>query len=155
VRSGPDLVGAAREVMQAARYCALITLDASGRPQARTMDAFPPEADMTVWLATNPKSRKVEQIRKDPRVTLYYFDASSQSYVTLFGRARLVDDVAEKGKRWKDDWKAFYPDRDASYLLMSVAPERLEILSPKRGIANDPVTWTPSSVDLGPQKRRP
>ena len=43
-----------------------------GQPQARLMDAFEPEADLTVWLATNARTRKVRQLRHDPRATLAY-----------------------------------------------------------------------------------
>ena len=52
-----DLIAAARKRMTAQTYCALITLDASGRPSVRTMNPFPPEEDMTVWFATNDRSR--------------------------------------------------------------------------------------------------
>ena len=143
------LLGVAREIMQAARYCAVITVDEAGWPQARTIDAFAPDETMVVWFATNPKSRKVAQIQKDPRVTLYYFDVRSQGYVTLLGRARLVNDKAEKSTRWKEGWEAFWPDRDASYLLVEVTPERLEVVSPTHGIGTDPVTWKPFTVEFG------
>ena len=55
------------EIMSAAGTCTLITLDQEGRPRARVMDAFLPEDDFTVWFGTNPKSRKVAQIKNDPR----------------------------------------------------------------------------------------
>ena len=58
----PDtLISAAREIMAEARYCALITVDASGHPQARTMDPFAPEDGMVVWFGTNLNSRKVKE----------------------------------------------------------------------------------------------
>ena len=148
----PDPLAVAREIMQAARYCTLVTFGEDVYPEARLMDAFPPEADLTVWMATNPKSRKVAQIRKNPRVTLHCFDTASMGTVTLFGLARLVNDPAEKKKRWKDEWRDFYPDRDAGYLLIAVTPDRLEILSPAHGIGNDPVTWKPLTIQL-PVKR--
>jgi hypothetical protein len=47
------LIAAACEIMAGQTYCALITIDESGRPQVRTMNPFPPEEDMTVWFATN------------------------------------------------------------------------------------------------------
>ncbi len=144
------LLAAAREIMNAARFCALITLDESGRAQARTMDAFPPEDDMTVWFGTNPRSRKVSQIRRNPRVTLYYFDPQSQGYVTLFGTARLVNDPKEKKVRWKDAWVEFYPDREKDYILIAVTPERLEVVSPKHGIANSGADWLPPSIRFAP-----
>ena len=72
-QAAPDraaVIKVAREVMQQARYCDMVTLGEDGQPQARVVDAFAPEADLTVWIATKPLSRKIAQIRKDPRVTL-------------------------------------------------------------------------------------
>jgi general stress protein 26 len=149
---GERLIAAAREIMAAARYCALITLDSSGRPQARTLDPFPPDENMVVWLGTNPRSRKVAEIRRNPRVTLYYFDREGEAYVTISGIARLVNDPKEKAKRWKDEWKDFYPDRARNYLLIAVQPDRLEVVSVKKGIVGDPNTWTPPSVNFRKHK---
>jgi general stress protein 26 len=149
------LLEVAREIMKAARYCALITLDSSGRAQARTMDAFPPDNDMVVWFGTNPLSRKVKEIERDPRVTLYYFDHKLQGYATILGRARLVDDPEEKRVRWKDDWKEFYPDRNKDYLLIAVIPERIEVVSPKHGVAGGNAGWTPPSVDVPLMRPKP
>src|SRR5438876_8347104 len=84
-RSNDKLIAAAREIMTTTRYCALITSDDRGRANARTMDAFAPDDQMIVWLATNPRSRKVVEIRRHPHVTLYYFDRENQAYVTLYG----------------------------------------------------------------------
>ena len=73
--------------MSAAPYVALATVDARGRPAVRAMDAEAPGEDMVVWLATNPSSRKVRQIRAEPQVALYYLDADGPGYVTLVGSA--------------------------------------------------------------------
>ncbi|MDX6384092.1 MAG: hypothetical protein QOK48_1665, partial [Blastocatellia bacterium] len=82
-----SLLATAREIMKTARYCALITLDSKGRPHARTMDPFAPDENMVVWLGTNASSRKVTEIRRSQHVTLYYFVAADQAYVTISGRA--------------------------------------------------------------------
>jgi len=95
---------------------------------------FSPDENMTVWFGTNPLSRKVSEIRRNPQVTLYYFDRENQAYVSMQGIARLVNDPKEKARHWKDDWKAFYPDRDKSYLLIEVRPVRLEVVNTKTGI---------------------
>ena len=141
-----ELIAAARETMTTARYCALITLDSSGRAQARTLDPFPPDENMVVWLGTNPRSRKVAAIRRNPRVTLYYFDREAQAYVTIYGVARLVNDPKAKLEWWKDEWKAFYPDRTKDYLLIKVTPQKLEVVNVKKGIVGAPHTWNPPSV---------
>jgi general stress protein 26 len=148
------LIATAREIMETARYCALITVDSKGRTHARTMDPFPPDENMLVWFGTNPRSRKVAEIRGNRRVVLYYFDRESAAYVTISGFARLVNDSKEKARRWKDEWKAFYPDRDKGYLLIAVTPNELEIVSEKKGIVGDAVRWSPPRVRFRSAPRR-
>ncbi len=140
--------------MTTTRYCALITTDNHGRPNARTMDAFAPDEKMVVWLATNPLSRKVAEIRRNPHVTLYYFDRENQAYVTLHGIARLINDKNEKARHWKDEWKAFYPDRDQSYLLIEVRPLKLEVVNVKTGVVGKSRNWDPPTVNFPMGKRK-
>lgn len=147
--SRDTLIATAREIMKTARYCALITTDSKGRTHARTMDPFPPDENMLVWFGTNPKSRKVAEIRRHSQVVLYYFDREGPAYVTIRGIARLVNDPKEKAGWWKDEWKAFYPDREKGYLLIAFTPNELEIVSEKKGILGDAVSWTPPTIQFG------
>jgi hypothetical protein len=64
------VIAAAIDIVQKARYCTFITIDQQGQPQARIVDPLAPDAGFTVWIATNPLTRKVEQVRSNPRVTL-------------------------------------------------------------------------------------
>jgi general stress protein 26 len=146
--SRDTLLAAAREIMAAARYLALITLDSAGHPQARAIDPFAPDGDFVVRIGTNRRTRKVAEIARDPRVTLYYFDELSAAYVTIRGTARVVTDSAETARHWKPEWAAFYPDR-AEYVLIAVTPARLEVVSEGRGIVGDPMTWAPPAVVFG------
>jgi len=130
----------AREIIDAAGNCALITLDKEGQSRARTMDPFTPEDDFTIWFGTNTKSRKVKQIKNNPRVTLYYFDKPSSSYVTIHGKAVIVDGAKEKKQYWKKEWSAFYPDYPQGYALIKVTPEWMEVISELRGITGDSIT---------------
>jgi PPOX class probable F420-dependent enzyme len=146
----PAILKAARELMEKARFCALVTIGEDGYPQARTVDAFAPEEDMTVWIATNAVTRKVAEVGRDPRVTLYYYEPGGPGYVTLQGKATAVRDPAEKAKRWKEDWAAFYREKNRGddYVLLRVAPFRLEIVSYAHGLLNDPATWRPLAVEF-------
>ena len=136
---------AAREIMAAQTYCALITLDESGRPQVRTMNPFPPDEGMVVWMATNTGSRKAEEIRKDTRVTLYYANhAQAIGYVAITGRAELVTDMNEILKRKRAYWDSSFPGLK-NLVLIKVIPEQIDVLNYKQGMNGDPVTWrTPS-----------
>jgi general stress protein 26 len=149
--SRDELLAVARRVMTDARYATLATVDESGRPQSRIMDPFPPDSQMVVWLGTNAHTRKVAQIRSEPRVALTYFDPATYGYVTLVGRATLVDDPAETAMRFKPEWEALYRDRDRDYLLIRVVPERLELVSVADGVGEvDPISWHPPTVEFQP-----
>lgn len=151
--AAPDraaVIKAAATIMEAARYCTLVTIGEDGHPQARIVDAFAPEEGMVVWMATTPVTRKVAQIRKDARVTLSYYDTKTMHYVVLLGRAALVTDPAEKAKRWKEPWARLYKDRNRGddYLLVKVTPIRLEVSAEDLGIRHDPKTWRPTLVEF-------
>ncbi len=132
---------AAKEIMKDANTCALITLDKDGFPIVRMMDPFLPENDFTVWLATNPNSRKASQIKKNPKVSLYYVEQGSAGYVMLQGNAELINDPEEKVKRWKEGWEAFYPNKLEDYLLIKVTPLSMEVASYNHNLLGDPKTW--------------
>lgn len=146
----PEVLAAARQVISAARFCTLITLDAGGHPQARVMDPFPPDEDFTIWMATNRSTRKVRQLEADPRVTLSCFDSEGIAYVTLLGVAELVDDESERERHFKPEWGDFYVDQQhgPDFVLIRLVPFRLEIVSIVHGIASDPMAWRPRIVDL-------
>jgi general stress protein 26 len=143
-----SIIAAAREIIGMQKYCALINVDSSGKPQVRTMNPFPPEDDMTVWIATNSRSRKVKEIRNNPQVCLYYADhTKAAGYVSISGKAVLVDDMNEKLKRKREYWNQAFPDWNY-LMLIQVIPERLEVINYKRGMLNDSVTWSAPSVEF-------
>lgn len=144
----PSLEEFARRIVRAVPYPTFITTDASGRPQARTVQPMQPDSGWTVWFATNPRTRKVAEVERDARVVLHYFDQSTLSYVSLVGRARVVRDRATTAAHWDQAWDAFYPDRDSSVVLIAVEAERLEIVSATLGISGDAATWSPPTVRL-------
>ena len=143
-----SIIAAAREIMGMQTYCALVTVDSSGQPHARTMNPFPPERDMTVWIATNSRSRKAREILNDSRVCLYYADHQQASgYVAIAGKAVLVDDMNEKLKRKRGYWDQAFPDWQ--YLvLIKVVPQKIEVINYARGMVNDPVSWSAPAVDF-------
>jgi general stress protein 26 len=141
---------AAREIARKARYATFITIGPEGQPQARIVDALGPDEDFAVWIGTNPATRKIAEIAKDPRVTISFFEPSMPAFVTLIGTATVVTDPAVKAKHWKESWAPFYKNesRGADFALLKFVPHRLEIVSEKDGFVNEPATWRPVTVDF-------
>jgi len=141
-----NLKDVAKEIMNNANTCALITVDTNHRPRVRMMGTLKPDEDFTVWFGTNPNSRKVKQIKQNREVTVYYTEEGNSGYVMLQGTAQLVNDSKEKEIHWKDDWKEFYPNYPDDYLLIKVSPNWLEVVSYKHNILGDSKTWEPAKV---------
>lgn len=148
---GPaEIRAAAFDVMRAARYCTLITVGADGHPQARIVDPLVAEGEGSIWIATNPLTRKVDDIKRDPRVTLMFFNAAANEYVAVMARASVVTDANRKAAHWKAEWQPFYKEKatGADFMLFEVKPFRLEISSPRHHLNNDPKTWRPVVLEF-------
>lgn len=143
-----NLKSIAREIIAESTHCNLITVDDEGRPRVRVMDAFAPENDFTVWLATNPRSRKVEQIKSNPNATLYYLTPDRMSYVMIQGVAEIVNDVDKKNEYWKEGWESFYLDKSKDMILIKVSPRWMEIVSYPNGVLGDTETWKPVILEF-------
>ena len=145
--SRDSLLTLARTIIDSAQCRTFITVDENGKPQARTMSPFPPEENMVIWLGTNPRSRKVQQIKNNPNVLVFYYDTKSFSYVSVAGQASIVDDPVKKAHYWKESWTQYYPDPDKDYTLIEVTPKRLEICSFKYKLFWDP-TGKPHYIEF-------
>jgi len=144
------ILASAREVMSQARYCALISVDSAGQPQARTVDPLPGDGSLDVWVLTNRSSRKIEQLRHNPRAALYYFYLTKPGYVTLLGEAELIETAAAKALSWRPAWGESLREQIAreEFVLIHIRPRHLEIVSYAHGLPNDPKTMLPVMLDL-------
>lgn len=147
------ILSAARAIIAEDSNCALITIDAEGRPRARTVKASAPDEDMTIWIATRPSTRKVKQIQQNDKVTLYFNDDAKSSYVSVMGRATLHDDLATKEAKSffdKSSLKKFWPNYPDNYVLIKVVPTWIEVMG--HGVEGHPETWRPQAVILYDQR---
>jgi len=135
-----------REVINRAYFGTFITMHGN-YPHPRVMEPFPPDSNWTVWLGTNRLSRKVKEIRQNPVAVLHYFDRTSPAYVTLYGRAYLVDDPQMKDSIWRPAWEEFYPGKK-NYMLIRFETDSLEMINPAKNLPGDSVTWKPYGVRI-------
>jgi len=152
------LLDSARVLMVKDENVALVTVDSDGQPRVRTVRAFlepvdslRPASGVTVWVMTRLTTRKVEQIRRHPQVTLYFNDDARVSYASIMGTAVVHTDPNHPGaNRHYDEGYArfFWPDFPRDFVMIEVRPRWLEYMGP--GLGNDRQTWRPQSVVFTP-----
>jgi len=144
-----SVIAAAREIMELQPYCALITFDSCGLPNVRTMNPYPLGEDMTVWMATNRRSRKAKEILNNPSVCLYFADHKNGSgYAAINGKAIIIDDKDTLVKKKRDYWEQAVPDWKNVLVLIKVIPEKLEVVNYKRGLYGNPDTWKSPFIEF-------
>jgi general stress protein 26 len=140
------IILAAREIIKDTYYCALVTIDSSGQPQTRTMNPFPVNDELITWFATSRTSRKVMEIKSNPKVCVYYADhVSAKGYVTITGRAEVIDDKELLLKMKRDYWSGI-PDWQNKFVLIKIIPLTMEVINYKHGLNNDPKTFKAPSI---------
>ena len=131
----------------------LVTVDEFNRPRVRSVRAFrlerpaTPRERFTVFILTRQSTRKIEQIAKNPLVTLYFNEDQRASYTTIMGRATVHRDP--KNPRLQSfldpaTVKFFWPAFPQDFVMIEVVPDWLEFIGP--GLWNDPETWRPQAV---------
>ena len=70
------------------------------------------------------------------------------SYVSLYGKAQLIDDIRLKNKYWKDEWTPYYKNIETDCVLIKIIPESLEIVSLSNEVFGDSKTWKPKTIRI-------
>lgn len=139
---------AAREIIKETVYCALVTIDSTGQPQVRTMNPFPANDELITWFATSRTSRKVREIKNNPKVCVYYADhLSAKGYVNITGTAEVIDDKELLIKMKRDYWENI-PGWQNIFVLIKIVPKTIEVINYKHGLNNDPESFRAPSIVL-------
>ena len=126
-----QLLNAVRGLMKTTEYCFFITRGGDGQSQARLMQPYDPENDLTIYFGASPASRKVRELQKQSRVSLAFFNQQETAYVTLLGTATITDKPDLVRKYWRANWNDLFPGgpEGDDYLLIKFVPERIEMMN--------------------------
>ena len=80
-----------------------------GTPNIKAMLKMENEGLKTVWMGTNTSSRRVEQLRRDPRACLYFIDMETWMGVMLVGETELLQDAESRQRLWREGFEKYYP----------------------------------------------
>jgi general stress protein 26 len=140
------VLAAARTTIKRKAYCLLITHGPGGQLAARVLQPAAPEGDpLVIWLGTDPRTRKVQEIRANPRATLVYQDDGHSACVVLKGEISLVEDAALRNRYFRPTWWAFMPQGpNQDFVLLKFTPHQLEVLDFSAGITPAPFGMQPA-----------
>ena len=135
-----DLLRIARDIVDRTPYCMAATVGASGEANARVLQPGKFKDDWSVRFMTDRRSRKIGEIERTGRLTLAYQNDASAAYVTLVGRATIIDDVEVKKATWNPASLRWHPGgpTDPHVVLVEFVAERIEIWSGSHGVLPDP-----------------
>ncbi len=127
------------DLMETSKAAILTTIDSEGYPITRAMfnlrntEQFPELSEFfnkqgnefIIYISTNTSSSKVEHIKANPKISVYYCDPETFKGVMFGGEVDIVVDMDIKSKIWLDWWTRYYPEglEDPDYTLLKLNPK--------------------------------
>jgi len=136
------VISAAQELAQAGRSFVLATVDQEGAPQVRWMGALFTEEPFTIYLAAGAESRKMAQIRGNPKSQLMFQAEDFSKVATLSGTSTVVSDAAVKEKVFAGIPAAgqyFSGPDDPNFGVIKFQARKIEMLGLSEGMSTDSV----------------
>jgi len=130
---------ASLDLMQRAEIAVITNIAPDGYPHSRAIfnlrsrQQYPQLAhlfeghdeDLMVYFGTNTSSHKVAQLRRDPRVSVYYCLPGQFHGMMLVGDIQVLDDRQIARALWVDGWERYYPQgpTDPDFTVMQLYPK--------------------------------
>ena len=115
-----DVAAKVAELAKDIRIAMLTTVDADGQMISRPMAVQETQFDGDFWFFAERDARKVDHIRREPAVNVTL--SSGQSWISVHGHARIVDDLSKAKELWNPAVEAWFPQgpEDGSVILIKV-----------------------------------
>lgn len=116
------------EKIKDVRVAMLTTIEPSGTLRSRPMYTQQVEFDGDLWFFTSDDSGKVAEIEADSDVNLAYAEPKDSRYISVSGKAQIVQDRAKIDELWNPALKAWFKGGkdDPSIALLRVSVTEAE-----------------------------
>ncbi|MFX1325019.1 MAG: pyridoxamine 5'-phosphate oxidase family protein [Promethearchaeota archaeon] len=134
-----DVKSLSLELIETSKAAYLTTIDEEGYPITRAMfnlrnkEQFPEFSDFftkqenkfDIFISTNTSSSKVDHIKKNPKISVYFCDPDEFKGVMFGGEVEIINDMKIKRKIWLDWWTKYYFQGvgDPDYTLLKLNPK--------------------------------
>lgn len=116
------------ELLHGIKYCMLTTVEKDGSLRSRPMYTQQEDFDGDLWFFTGLDNAKIEEIQVDPQVNVSYIADGHKQFVSVSGRAEVIQDRIKIEKMWKPYYKAWFPGgvNDPNLCLLKINAEYAE-----------------------------
>ena len=119
-------VDRAWELMKKIGFAMLVTRDGN-KLRARPMSAYIEREQNAIYMLTDARRHKDEEIASNPAINLSFADASSQKYVSLTGTAVVSNDRAKIKELFSTPAKAWWESADDPNIrVLKITPDDAE-----------------------------
>lgn len=111
---------AAQKLVQEAKDCVVVTIDSDGMPCAKAMFLAKSLDISRLWFSTNTSSRRVNQIKNNPTMTVYIYNSKTIEGLMLSGKAYVEEERKYREWLWDESSIEYYPGGidDPDYCVM-------------------------------------
>jgi general stress protein 26 len=113
------------ELIKNCNIALLGSVDGDGYPNIKAMIKVETEGLKTVWFSTNTSSKRISQLKNNPKSCVYFHNEQSFKGLMLVGRIEILTDQISRERLWKDGCEIFYPlgvtDPDYSVLRFTAS----------------------------------
>ncbi|MFW9923235.1 MAG: pyridoxamine 5'-phosphate oxidase family protein [Candidatus Thorarchaeota archaeon] len=138
-----DVKQIAKELISRTLVAYLATINENNEPEIRAVEnirckeKFPKEAAILEkyeknllinYISTNTSSKKIEHIKGNKTIALYYCVPQEYKGVMLKGQVEIVNNLALKKEMWDDSCMKYYPKgyTDPDYTLLKLKPNYIK-----------------------------
>ncbi len=133
-----DLKQLAQETVCRADVAVVTTINGEGFPESRAMfnlrlekqfpnlqAFFQGREAFEIYLTTNTSSRKLSQLRNNPKASIYFSLPEEWRGIDLVGNLTEVTDSSIKQGLWQAGWELYYPGgwEDPDYCVLMMKPQ--------------------------------
>lgn len=143
-------------------FAMMTTVEPDGKLKSRPMAVQQVDFDGDFWFFTAEHSTKVDDIRRFPQVNLAFSQDREHRFISVSGRAEIINDPIKRAELWRPSYKMFFPKglEDPELTLMKVSVERAEYWDSPGSFLVQLVNFAraiaggrPKSSDLGEHKK--
>ena len=137
--SKQDHIDLIREIVKEVKFARFTSITTEGHLHACPMTTSETSLGAReIWFIGDKTTQAVDNINNNPQVNLSYVSQDGKDYVSINGKAELVDDKAKLDELWSPIYNAFYEHgkEDENVQLIKVVPNGAEFWRSGNGIIN-------------------